>query len=128
MVGKARAATNMSESELEAYGKALAAQVEPKEKRINWLEAHDKCPPTCTTKKQYKFWREMDSSHIGHSGFCTDCTPEWQHKCLINDCCDHPEVTFFMDDEGLVEGTHYGEHSKREVITYKRWMEMKAKL
>ena len=125
MVARVREATKMDEEQIKAFEDSLRQiEAEPKNEDIkNWLASHDKQPPSCTNRAQYKLWREI-VPHVGRSGFCTDCTPEFQHQSLVNDCCDHPECVFFLDEDGEIEGSLYGEYSKREIITYKKWKEM----
>ena len=147
----ARANTTLDEEGLAALREGLLEQFKEEEKElkrakwkakkqekleedgldpsINWSERHDITIPTCTTAKQYKAWRALSprKDGAGKAGFCTDCTPQYQHDCLVGDCCDHPEVVFAYDEDGLLAGTHHvSSTSNKEIITYKKWKQMEA--
>lgn len=79
--------------------------------KIKYLELHDKHTPRCTTKSQYDFWR---SGAFGNSvnGFCSDCTPEFQKEKAAKGLCDHPEVLFYLDNDGLIEGSFDIRHNQ----------------
>lgn len=75
------------------------------ENATKYLKIHDRITPRCTTKAQYNLWRDMPPpTHI--NGFCEDCTPEYQKEMCDCGRCDHPEVLFYLDKEGMIYGAH----------------------
>lgn len=86
-------------------------------KTINWLDEHDKKIPSCTDEKTYKTWRAMLPLAI-RSGFCTDCTPEFQNEMIQAGKCDHPECIFFIDNFGSLEGTLFNYPMTHEVVVH----------
>lgn len=71
---------------------------------MDLLKLHDKHPPRCTNAAQYSLWRNS-FSFTTVAGFCTDCLP-WYQKEMCQQCrCDHPEILFYVDDDGMVFGS-----------------------
>jgi hypothetical protein len=63
--------------------------------------------PACTTEKQYELWKESagyGGRGLPQSGFCTDCTPEYQREMVSQGRCEHPTISFRIDQHGFVEG------------------------
>jgi hypothetical protein len=61
--------------------------------------------PACTDRKTYVLW--IDAARMVHpphdTGFCADCTPEYQKQMKEEGRCENPEV-FFVEEDGMVEG------------------------
>lgn len=61
--------------------------------------------PMCTDRKTFMLWR--DAARMVHpphdTGFCADCTPEYQKQMKAEGRCENPEI-FFVEEEGMVEG------------------------
>ena len=57
--------------------------------------------PSCASKGQYENWLESASIHGSDlmSGFCTDCTQEYQYDMIRKGRCDYPQ-TYFVNGEG----------------------------
>lgn len=62
--------------------------------------------PFCfTSKAQFDKWAQAAAgSRPGRSGYCTDCTPEYQARMKDEHRCGFPSVTFYEDDDGFVAG------------------------
>lgn len=73
-------------------------------KEENLMALHDKCFPRCITHEQWKLWRATRPS-AGVAGLCEDCTPEYQNKMCLTGKCDHPEILFYVDKDGLLFGS-----------------------
>ena len=97
----------------------------------NLLTLHDEEHPSCTTAEGYKWWRSGRLVSVinfvpknvialpplaGTAGFCEDCTPEYQQEMAQAGRCDHPEILFYHDDEGLLQGTQKV-HMKKIALT-----------
>lgn len=69
--------------------------------------------PLCFhSNRQYQQWqkaaaRSGEADHLHHSGYCTDCTPEYQSEMIRQFRCKHPGTTFKHDADGMIEGTRY---------------------
>lgn len=66
--------------------------------------------PLCfVSKAQYKAWQEKAlKSEDAPSGYCTDCTPEYQTQMIVAGKCEYPGTVFDTDEDGFVEGTRPG--------------------
>jgi hypothetical protein len=66
------------------------------------------CFPNATV---FGRWREMARSQnaVGESGYCTDCTPEYQREMLGLARCRFPRTTFTYDEDGFVAGRRHVE-------------------
>lgn len=73
-------------------------------KDANHLKLHDKQVPRCASQSQYDSWRDLRPA-AGVAGFCEDCTPEFQKEKSAKGMCDHPEVLFYLDENGLIYGS-----------------------
>lgn len=79
---------------------------------VNMLKIHDKITPRCTNKKQYDLWREIHPSALSSRGFCDDCTPKFKREKCSQGLCDHPEVIFYKDKDGMIFGSHIAMKNK----------------
>lgn len=63
--------------------------------------------PLCfASEEQWKFWNNQARySRAGPSGYCSDCTPEYQSEMLRARRCEHPNVLFGVDNEGFLCGS-----------------------
>ena len=87
---------------------------------INLLPIHDKRIPRCASKTQYRWWRIGEQVPLpGFSGFCEDCTPEYQDEMSQAGRCDHPEVLFYEGKDGLVFGSQMIFPSKKALSVVK---------
>lgn len=86
---------------------------------VNLLAQHDKLPPRCTTWAQYDLWRSLRPA-AGFGGFCEDCTPEYQAEMCKVGKCDHPEILFYFDKDGLIYGTQRIHESKKALTAKDR--------
>lgn len=84
-------------------------------KDTNHLKLHDKILPRCTSKAKYDSWRICKPA-AGVAGFCEDCTPEFQKEKAAIGMCDHPEVLFYLDDDGLIYGSFKIHEEKRALV------------
>jgi len=60
----------------------------------------------CLTQQQYLAWQQMARrvrTRIKND-YCEDCLPEFQSEMLKKNQCQHPEVTFRVDEDGFVSG------------------------
>ena len=62
--------------------------------------------PSCfDSDQQWKMWREAAracaKNEVGVTGFCTDCTPEYQKQMVLEKRCEHPETEFAIDKDGF---------------------------
>lgn len=73
-------------------------------KEENLMLLHDKYFPRCITYAQWKRWRETPP-RAGVAGLCEDCTPEYQNEQCMLGKCDHPEILFYVDSEGMIFGS-----------------------
>lgn len=66
--------------------------------------------PLCfASPEQYKNWVKAAracarGSKELISGFCTDCTPEYQAQMIELNRCEHPDVQFAVDRDGFMSG------------------------
>jgi hypothetical protein len=63
--------------------------------------------PSCTTRAQYELWRAAATkanTGVMHDGFCTDCTQKYKYAMMQEGRCEHPEIKFREDDDGMIEG------------------------
>lgn len=62
--------------------------------------------PSCfPSRAVFRLWVEAArGTNPGRSEYCTDCTPEYQAAMLKQHRCEHPGVTFSIDEHGLIEG------------------------
>lgn len=59
--------------------------------------------PDCfPTRTQYLVWHRL--ARDLKISYCTDCTPEYQKQMLEAGRCRYPGTTFFLDEDGMVEG------------------------
>jgi len=66
--------------------------------------------PKCfSSREQYSLW--VNAARLnspGASGYCADCTPEYQRE-MIEQCrCECPDTTFHIDEDGFVAGVRVG--------------------
>ena len=65
-----------------------------------------KTKPACVSWHDYELWHQaarlFPSGLV--SGFCTDCTPEFQEKTMMAGTCEHHELYFIRDTDGFIEG------------------------
>lgn len=73
-------------------------------KEENLMALHDKCFPRCITYAQWKLWRNT-FPRAGVAGVCEDCTPDYQNEMCMLGKCDHPEILFYVDDDGMIFGS-----------------------
>lgn len=72
-------------------------------RKLNLLSIHDKKCPSCTNHGDYRAWRNMGPK-AGTAGFCEDCTPKFKFEMMYIGKCDHPEIKFTRDRDGLLTG------------------------
>ena len=70
---------------------------------LNLLKQHDVKCPSCTTPEDYKAWRKLPPQ-AGQAGFCEDCTPKFKLKMIDQGKCDHPDIRFTRDVDGILTG------------------------
>jgi hypothetical protein len=59
--------------------------------------------PPCFTPEQWVCWVEYARAATpGPSGYCADCTPEYQRRMCHEHRCLHPETTFRIRHGGIV--------------------------
>jgi hypothetical protein len=59
--------------------------------------------------RQYRVWKSMASRiRAGASGYCEDCTPEFQQLRIEQGRCLHPGTTFHCGSDGFVDGVRPG--------------------
>lgn len=70
----------------------------------------ESCPPCFSSDQQYDLWREAARAcwPAGGSGYCADCTPEYQSVMIAHHRCAHAGTRFVMDSDGIVEGRRNG--------------------
>lgn len=63
-------------------------------------------PPACFTPRQWAEWkvfaRQVKPS--SRSGYCEDCTPEYQAKMTDAGRCGYPGAVFVTDADGMIKG------------------------
>ena len=59
--------------------------------------------PKCVSPNDYRAWEKLQPK-AGKAGFCEDCTPEFQNKMIALGLCDHPEIKFCRDENGMLTG------------------------
>lgn len=63
--------------------------------------------PICfESRDQYNSWRWAAdrAGGVGLSGYCIDCTPEYQARMIAEGRCSYPATTFKLDEDGEVVG------------------------
>jgi len=60
--------------------------------------------PMCFTPMQYKAWRALARFSHASDGPCTDCTPGFQARMKQAGKCEHPEIEFDEDEDGVIVG------------------------
>jgi hypothetical protein len=66
-------------------------------------------PPCFSSMRQYRVWKSMASRiRAGASGYCEDCTPEFQQLRIEQGRCLHPGTTFHCGSDGFVDGVRPG--------------------
>lgn len=65
--------------------------------------------PLCfESSEQYQLWKQAArqySDDLSLSGYCVDCTPDYQGKMIRAGRCEFPATTFAEDKEGFICGT-----------------------
>jgi hypothetical protein len=67
---------------------------------------HNGCP-SCIDQAPYALWLKASKRYkTGQlmSGFCTDCLPAFQKAKIAEGRCDHPDVKFYTDEDGFIDG------------------------
>lgn len=55
--------------------------------------------------EQFKLWKDAARmAPPGNSGYCTDCTPDYQNRMIKDGRCEFPDTRFHTDKHGWVEG------------------------
>jgi hypothetical protein len=64
--------------------------------------------PACfASPAQYARWlATAKQTGLPRSGYCTDCTPDYQRVMRSARRCAHPGTTFGRDGDGMVVGRH----------------------
>jgi len=60
----------------------------------------------CLTQQQYLSWQQMAKRvrTRNRNDYCEDCLPEYQLEMIKKNQCQHPEVVFRVDEDGLMAG------------------------
>lgn len=71
--------------------------------------------PRCfASRRQYELWLEAARAvPPGSSGYCADCTPEYQRQMIAARRCAYPTTSFQADADGYVEGRRPAEACRR---------------
>jgi hypothetical protein len=70
-----------------------------------YVHFHNSYPLCFESKKQYQHWGKLVRGSVrAMYGPCTDCTPEYQERMKQQMRCEHPEVKFDFDEDGLIAG------------------------
>jgi hypothetical protein len=85
-------------------------------------ELEGKRPP-CFTEKQWKLHvrceREMAVKGLyffNRSGFCAECTPQYQRLACGVGRCQYPTVTFYYDEDESLSGLRAAEDQHDPVV------------
>lgn len=69
-------------------------------------------PRCANSTAEYEEWRHFSRFQFLPSGFCTDCTPEYKQKMMLEGRCDYPEIQFY-DNDGYLPEDYNDEPEKR---------------
>lgn len=64
-------------------------------------------PPCFPNRAHFTVWvRLADQTKQGNARltYCTDCTPAYKTRMLVEQRCGHPEVQFVPEDDGGMAG------------------------
>jgi hypothetical protein len=63
-------------------------------------------PPCFPNSDRWVIWRliELQAAAPQHSGYCSDCTREYQHEMKLQERCTRPDVVFDVDEDGWSRG------------------------
>lgn len=76
-----------------------------------------KYPPCFRGPRQYAEWKQSAraTNLCCACAWCTDCTPEYQHKMIQQGLCIRPDVHFRIDEDGMVEGVVPGRRDMSDI-------------
>jgi hypothetical protein len=75
-------------------------------------------PRCANSTAEYEEWRHFSRFQFLPSGFCTDCTPEYKQKMMLEGRCDYPEIQFYEND-GYLPEDYNDEPKKKELDPHK---------
>ena len=77
--------------------------------------------PSCISYPQWKLWHSI-RPRSGKAGLCEDCTPEHQNERCLDGRCDHPEILFYVDEDGMIYGSQIPRNNEHAInIKVKSW-------
>lgn len=83
-------------------------------KEENLMAMHEKRLPRCIKYHAWKLWHST-LPRANKAGLCEDCTPEYQNEMCKSGKCDHPEILFYVDEDGMLYGSQVPRNNENAI-------------